>query len=350
MARTTRAGNSGPTRGETVAEPDNSSHGPGLADARGRHQILTRLKLHQLRVVVEVARHESITAAAAALHISQPAVTKTVRDVEHVLETPIFERRPRGVVLNDFGQLVLPHIQTIFAELDRIGDDLAALGTGASGTVSVGATMVALPHLLPECLTALMLETPKASIRVVEGTVDQMVTALDHGQIDIVVGRILDTPRRTYLVRRRFFSDTFVPVVGAHHPLAGQAGSRPKNLAGYRWVLPPEGSSARTPLERFLSRRDIRLEGSIIETVSFQMVLGLLSKTEMIAVVPRHIADQGVEAGSLAIVGPDLEGGTMPVGVTHRGDRDLSPLAERLAEVFGAVALEAIASRRAARG
>lgn len=310
-----------------------------------RHHLFTRLKLHQLRVIVEVSRHESISAAAAALNVSQPAVTKTVRDVEEVLGVPMFERRPRGVVLNDLGQLVLPHIKTIFAELDRLGEDVANFGTGAAGTVSVGATMVALPRLLPECLVTLSDQVPSATIRVVEGTVDQMLTALDHGQIDVVVGRILDTTRRGHLIRRSYFNDTFVPVVGAQHPLAGQPKWPTNRYADYRWVLPPEGSSARQPLERFLSSHQVRLRGSIIETVSFQMVLGLLEKTEMIAVVPRHIADYGVGTGTVAIIGPELEGGHMPVGLTYRGDREMSPLAARFAKSFGEAALQAVSSR-----
>ncbi|MDE0704600.1 MAG: LysR substrate-binding domain-containing protein [Rhodospirillaceae bacterium] len=299
-----------------------------------RDRMLRRLKLHQLRMIVEVARHESITSAAKALNVSQPAVTKTVRDVEKMLGGALFERSARGVVLNEVGELLLPHIRTIFGELDRMGNAVQLYKSGGSGEVSIGVTMVALPVLLPACLSTFVNEVPNASVRVEEGTVDQLLAALDNGQIDLVIGRLLDSPRRTYLVHRQFLTDTFVPVVGARHPLATRKNGRRETLAKYRWILPPEGSSARQPLDRFLTAHGIRPKGTVIETVSFQMVLGLLDKTDMVAVVPRHIADHGVASGSLSMVGPDLDGGTLPVGITYRGDRNLNPLARRLAGFF----------------
>ena len=302
-------------------------------------RTLRRLKLHQLRMIVEVARHESITSAAAALNISQPAATKTVREVEDVLGSIIFDRKAGGVVLNEVGEVLLPHIRTIFGELDRMGKAVQLHKSGGGGDVSVGVTMVALPILLPQCLSKFVNEVPNASVRVEEGTVDRLLTALDNGQIDLVIGCLIDSPRRNYLVHRQFLTDTFVPVVGTRHPLANRNRSCRDFLAKYRWILPPEGSLARRPLERFLTTHGVQPKGTVIETVSFQMVLGLLDKTEMVAVVPRHIANHGVVSGSLSIVGPDLEGGSLPVGVTYRRDRTLSPLALRLAESFESIAV-----------
>lgn len=317
--------------GASTADPSFGRQGlsPHLRD-----RMLRRLKLHPFRTIIEVARHESITSAAAALNVSQPAVTKAVRNLEEVLGSALFERSARGVVLNEVGRLLIPHIRTIFGELDRMGNAVQLYKSGGSGDVSVGVTMVALPVLLPACLSTFVNEVPNASIRVEEGTVDQLLTALDNSQIDLVIGRLLDSPRRTYLVHRQFLTDTFVPVVGARHPLANLKTGRREALAKYRWILPPEGSSARQPLDRFLTAYGIRPKGTVIETVSFQMVLGLLDKTDMVAVVPRHIADHGVASGSLSMVGPDLDGGTLPVGITYRGDRNLNPLARRLAGFF----------------
>ena len=96
----------------------------------------------------------------------------------------------------------------------------------------------------------------------------------------------------------------------------------------------------------FMTTHGIRPKGTVIETVSFQMVLGLLNKTEMVAVVPRHIANHGVASGSLSIIGPDLKGGTLPIGVTYRGDRSLNPRAIRLAGFFEYIAISGAWDRR----
>ena len=93
---------------------------------RLRRAIDRRVKINHLRVFLEVSRHESVSKAAAAMHLAQPAATKTLREFEEVLGTELFERHARGVVLNEAGRLVIPHVQAIFADLARIGDQITA--------------------------------------------------------------------------------------------------------------------------------------------------------------------------------------------------------------------------------
>jgi DNA-binding transcriptional LysR family regulator len=300
-----------------------------------RRKIVTRCKLSHLRVVLEVARQESISRAASALHLAQPAVTKKLREVETILGTALFERRPRAVVPNAFGEIVLPHIESLFAELNRIGDDLTAARNGLTGTLAVGGTMTVLPYLLPHSLMMLARSGQGMVIRVVEGTIDQMVRALAQNEVDLVLGRVLGTSERYNFTQEILFEDPFVPIVGAKHPLAGSR-LQMKDLSNYGWILPPEGSSAREPLERYMLRNDIRMHQRTIETVSFQVTMSLLEDSDMIAVLPLHLARLGETRKALKIVGPEIGAGSLPVGLTYRSDRPLPPLALSLTEAFRA--------------
>lgn len=304
-----------------------------LGAAAMRHRILTRLKLHHLRVVLEVARQESVSRAASTLNVAQPAVTKTLGEVETLLGTPLFERRPRGVVLNLFGETVLPHIEALFAELGRIGDDLVSVRDGLSGNVAVGGTMTVLPHLLPAILMQQAASAPGSVIKVVEGTIDQMIRALGRGEVDLVLGRVLGSAERHEFTQEILFDDPFVPVVGARHPLA-RVPAEDRDLSAYRWILPPEGSSAREPLELYMLRHGIRTPDQRIETVSYPVTMSLLGLSEMIAVLPRHLGLIGVRQGILTIVGPPIGEGRLPIGLTYRSDRPLHPLARALAQAF----------------
>lgn len=299
-----------------------------------RRKIVTRCKLSHLRVVLEVARQESISRAASVLHLAQPAVTKKLREVETLLGTPLFDRHPRAVVPNAFGEIVLPHIEAIFAELNRIGDNLAAVHGGLTGTLAVGATMTVLPYLLPQSLIALQRAQQGMVIRVIEGTIDQMVRALTQNEVDLVVGRVLGTSRYDF-TQEILFEDPFVPVVGAKHPLAS-ATHPMQEMSRYGWILPPDGSSAREPVERYMLRNHVRPRERAIETVSFQVTMSLLENTDIIAVLPLHLARIGEVRQSLKIIGPEIGGGSLPLGLTYRSDRPLPPVAQALIEALRA--------------
>jgi DNA-binding transcriptional LysR family regulator len=236
------------------------------------------------------------------------------------------------VVPNAFGVIVLPHIEAVFAELDRIGDDIAAARNGLAGMLSVGGTMTVLPYLLPQSLMVLRRSDPGMAIRVIEGTVDQMARALAQNEVDLVLGRVLGTPARYDFTHEILFEDPFVPVVAARHPLA-RAKHPVGDMSRYGWILPPEGSSAREPLERYMLRNNIRPKERMIETVSFQVTMSLLEASDAIAVLPLHLARLGVARRNIKIVGTEIGGGSLPIGVTHRSERP-PPLAKALITAF----------------
>ena len=301
---------------------------------RLRRAIDRRVKINHLRVFLEVSRHESVSKAAAAMHLAQPAATKTLREFEEVLGTELFERHARGVVLNEAGRLVIPHVQAIFADLARIGDQISAYRRGDAGAITIGATTSALPYLLPQCLANEGVRNSGGIVRVVEGSIDQMLRALDAGELDLVVGRVLTSIGNDLLVQEIVFEDPFVPVVGKAHQLAGQSGNVLSKAADYPWVFPPFGSSAAQPLELYLLQSNIRPKRRVVETVSYSTILRLLDSTDCVAILPQHLARAGERNNTLSIIGPALQQGGLPIGLTYRSDHPLSPLGRSLAEAF----------------
>jgi DNA-binding transcriptional LysR family regulator len=312
-----------------------NSVGPNARDGEKlRRTISTRLKLSHLRVLLEVARHQSVSKAAVALNLAQPAVTKSLREVEQILGTSLFDRRPRGVALNEAGQIVLPHIQTIFAELHRASDELHAYKKGFGGLVTVGGTMTALPYLLPKTVTSFVRHASNSTIRVVEGTIQQMIEGLLRGEVDIVVGRVLADPSSSQLMQEIVFDDPFVPVVRPGHRLTRQIPAAPAELFTYPWILAPEGNSGRSTVERFMLKHGVQPPYGFVETVSFQVTLGIISHSDSIAVIPRHLATICAEKGEVTIIGPTFPEGTLSIGLTYRRDKPLSPMAIALARIF----------------
>lgn len=304
------------------------------AEERLRRAIMQRIKLRHLRIFIEVARQESISRAAVVLNIAQPAVTKSLHDLENQLEVSLFERRARGVVLNDAGRLILPFAHAVVCDFDRIADQVISFNSGRAGTITVGATMAALPYLLPQCLANPKIHGAGALIRVVEGTIEQMQRALSRGEVDLVIGRVLRIHPPDLFEAEVIHVDPFVPVVSAAHPLAGLGRKALDRLSEYEWIMPPYGSSAAAPLERYMMHNNIQPKRQVIETLSVQTILGLLECTDCVAILPRHVANYRQRLGTHSIVGPELEENSLPIGITHRHDRPLSPRALVLAEVL----------------
>jgi DNA-binding transcriptional LysR family regulator len=322
-----------------ISTPD-SARRKLQTDDNLQHTIATRLKLSHLRVLLEVARQQSVSKAAATLHLAQPAVTKTLKEVEAIFGTPLFERRPRGVALNEAGQIVLPHVQTLFAELHRVGDELSAYRNGFGGMVTVGGTMAALPYLLPKTVTSFTRHASSSTIRVVEGTIHQMLDGLMRGEIDIVIGRVLADPSSSQLVQEIVFDDPFVPVVRPGHPLTRQIPAAPAELFTYPWILAPEGNAGRSTVERYMIKHRVQPPFGFVETVSFQATLGIIENSDSIAVLPRHLANICARKGELTIIGPTFPEGSLSVGLTYRRDKPLPPMATALARFFRQIVRE----------
>ena len=310
------------------------------ADNEFRHTVSTRLKLAHLRVFLEVARQQSISKAAATLNLAQPAVTKTLKEAEAIFGSTLFERRPRGVVLNEAGHIVLPHVQTLFAALQRISDGLSAHRNGFGGMVTVGGTMSALPYLLPRTVTSFSKYASNSTIRVVEGTIQQMLDSLMRGEVDIVIGRVLADPSSSQLVQEILFDDPFVPVVRIGHPLTRRSPPAPAELFTYPWIMAPEGNSARGTVERYMIQHGVRPPFGFVETVSFQVTLGILENSDSIAVLPRHLANVSAANNELIIIGPQFPEGSLPVGLTYRSDKPFPPSADALAQTFRQIVRE----------
>src|SRR6516225_9305812 len=105
-----------------------------------------RLKLRQLRVFLAVAEHGTLLKASEYLHMSQPAVTKYLSDLELIVGARLFSRSSRGVTPTAFGEILIEHANMIMTELRQVSEKLSALSTGHAGSVVVGTLLAAAPR------------------------------------------------------------------------------------------------------------------------------------------------------------------------------------------------------------
>jgi len=151
-----------------------------------------RIKLRHLQAFLEVARQRSFARAAESLAITQPGISKTIRELEDTLAVQLFERTPRGVSLTQAGLTLLRHAGPAVRALEEGVDAIQAVQTG-SHWLRVGTLSTVESWLLPEALRRWQMSTTtERGAQVVTGTSAFLLSRLRRGELDVVVGRMTE--------------------------------------------------------------------------------------------------------------------------------------------------------------
>ncbi len=283
-----------------------------------------RLKLRHLVLVVAIADQGSVLRAAEHLHLAQPAVTRSLREVEGVLGVELFTRGPRGVTPTLFGDAFVEHARAVLAELRRAGERIAGLADGEVGTVTIGTLLAGSNVLLPRAIAALKRDRPGIRVIVQEATFDAQVPRLLDGEIDLILGRLNPIDDLRGLRQITLYGEPVRLVARRDHPARSRPGLRLADLIGYPWVLPLEQTALRTELEQVFRAEGLALPGDLVECTSVLTVRTLVRDTDMIAALPELVAR--TDAGIAPLPVP-LETVRRQVGVTLPAHRAPTPSA-----------------------
>jgi molybdate transport repressor ModE-like protein len=277
--------------------------------------LTTQIKLRQLALLKAVADHGTISAAANILHMSQPAVSKTIRELEELLGETLFERRATGVIATPFGDQFIRSARSVYAELNRAAEELTALRDGLGGTLTIGSYMVALPTLLPRALSFFLDADATTRVSVVEGGKEKLLEGLMAGQIDVVVGRMNDMSQQDSIRQTPLYFEPIVLVVGNRNPLAHKPDLSPADLGGQEWIMPPATSVVRTPINLFFVREAIAAPKRVIETVSYSVTRPLLMERNIVAALPWQVVQADINQGLLIQLPLEIGYPALPVGI-----------------------------------
>ncbi|KIH97179.1 LysR family transcriptional regulator [Streptomonospora alba] len=196
-------------------------------------------ELHRLRVLREVARLGSMSAAAASLCYSQPAISHHISRLEAEAGTPLVVRHARGVRLTEAGRVLVDHADTALSALAEADEKVAAIAGLRAGRVRVAAFPTAVSGFVPEALAALRRRAPETRVSLREAEPAEAFAALRSGEIDIAVAfDYAETPgdadERLRLVR--LMDDPLVLAVPEGHPAAAEERLRLGDLTDATWA------------------------------------------------------------------------------------------------------------------
>ena len=292
------------------------------------------METRHARVVEEVAKLGSIRAASETIGYTQPAITKILRKIEAEIGGRLFERHPRGMRLNEYGEAFLKHALAIEKEMRDAKSKVAALKSGEMGQVIIGTAAFA-TQIFPEILAELATERPNLKFKVVESNPTLLEHMLLEGKLDLVITAISQSPDDQIIVEN--VGDVeFSLVAAVGHPLSKLPDLQLADLASCRWILAEGDARSSRFLERCFSRNKLSWSGPDIEILSRYALLETVANTDLISFLPL-LNDQNDNPLICRMTCADLSW-KMPVGMSFRKNRPMTAAGrivfEKIAERF----------------
>jgi len=201
----------------------------------------------QLQSLVLVARHESVSRAADAMHVTQPAVSSQLRTLEEITGMALTRKDGRAIQLTAAGEVMVTFAERILHLWEQAGDELAALNGVTSGTLRIGAVTTA-EHLLPPLLVPFTMERPDVRLKLQVGNRVEILNMLARHEIDLA---IMGTPPRELRTNAaRFARHPMGFVASPNHPLMKKRKVSLADVVGANLLVRERGSGTRTAVER----------------------------------------------------------------------------------------------------
>lgn len=279
-----------------------------------------RVKFRHLQCFVEIARQQSVVKAAAALSVTQPAVSKTIRELEDLLGVALFERRGRGVALTRFGEVFLRYAGASITALRQGVDSITQARTKGGLVIKVGALPTVSTRVMPQAVHLFKQDNIGTIVRVVTGQNSVLLSQLRTGDLDLVVGRLADPELMTGLSFEHLYSERVSFVVRPGHPVLKAKPFNLAKLANYTVLMPTEGSIIRPLVDRFLIANGIASLPDQIETVSMAFGRRYTRMTDAVWIISHGVIAEDLKEQVLAELPVKTDATTGPVGLTTRAD------------------------------
>jgi DNA-binding transcriptional LysR family regulator len=295
------------------------------------------MDVNRLRHFLAVLDHGSIGRAAEALHLSQPALSKSIRRLEDSLKARLIDRSARGATATVFGQALAERARLIFVEIRNAEQDLDALRGLQTGQVAVGANTSVISQILARALHNLRRERPGVRVAVQEGLISLLIEPLAQGKLDFVVGSLPAQLGDVELDREPLYEDDLIVVCRPRHPLLARRRPTLKDLLDYPWTLANEPEPARVAIDRAF--RAVGLTPPVPDVTantSYCMVSAVL-EGDFLSFLPHRLIHRAI-ANKVMVSVPvkDLRCRRL-IEIAYRSRSTLSPAARALADETRAV-------------
>lgn len=280
--------------------------------------ISRRIKIRHLEAFVEVARQKSVGRAAITLSLTQPAVTRTIRELEQIVGSPLIEREGRGIRLSHQGEVFLSHAGSGLAAVRGGIAALSDVATTSGPPVRIGALPTVSATLMPGAVAEFLASGLKSPLRVTTGENRVLLDQLRKGDLDLVMGRMPAPEMMESLRFEPLYRDRVVFVVSSSHTLAGLRQVGADILSRYPSLVPPEGSIIHPYVERVILEQGMAQPAQPVETVSDSFGRAFVRSSDAIWIISRGVVAAEIGSGEFVELPIDTGSTLGAVGLISR--------------------------------
>ncbi len=301
------------------------------------------MKLHHFEEVVSIAERGSIRAAARHLRIAQPALTRSLAELERELGAPLFERSARGVVATAIGRAFIVRATSILHEIQKTRDEIGQLSGACSGTVTVGLSMVAHLTLLAPVLRQFRVRYPDVRLHIIEGRYPTLSSDLEDGAVDFYIGPRPDEKLLPSLCSELMFAGRRTILCRTGHPLAAETSLR--GLVDADWVTTSITVEAEREVGTTFERHGLQAPRVVIQSQSALTLITCLVNTDTLAMAPPQWAESSLTNGAVTSIAvrEDLE--APDIVLVQRADLPLTPAAGHLLDLMRRIQIRMLHAR-----
>ncbi len=295
-------------------------------------RIRRRMKLQNLHVLMTVVQTGSMGKAAARLNSCQPAISRSIAELEHALGVRLLDRSPQGAKPTEYGRVLLEGGTAVFDELHRTVKNIEFLADPSAGEVRVGCNPLLAATYVSAAIDYLSQHYPRIVFRLVVGYVETLHRELIERNVDLLIARRFGSIADDRLDCEFLFDDTYSVVVGAENPWSRRRKIELASLADERWVLPPlESAFGSIVMEAF---RAIGLDypHTVVIAEPFETRIALVATGRFVSIFPASLLRFSAMGPDLKILPVKHSMRPVPVGIVTLKNRTLSPVAYRFIE------------------
>lgn len=280
--------------------------------------------LHQLRIFRSVAEHNSFTRAAEALHLSQPAVSIQVKQLETTVGLPLIERMGKKIYLTEAGVSIYKCAQTVSNQIDDTAEHIDGLKGMKRGRLKISVATTA-GYFVTRMLAAFSDLYPDVAISLDVTNRESLLRQLDANEPDLII--MGEPPANTDLVSTAFMNNPLVVCAPPGHPITQETGLTMATLSGYTFVVREPGSGTRAAIERVFAAEGVDIHFAM-EMTSNEAIKQAVQAGLGLGIVSQHTLELELDTGRLVLA--SIEG--FPIVrqwyLVQRAGKQLSPIAK----------------------
>ena len=263
------------------------------------------MNIRQLKQFVAIAQSGNISRAAKEQNISQPALTRSLKNLEQDLGVDLIERRANGVFLTPYGEHLLGYAHCIVSDSERVRREINAMKMGRRGQLSIGVGPAFSSKVLSPAINQLLSQGSQLEVRLVEGFVEDLCAQLRTGALDVVLSLFPDNCDVSDLSFSQLCEVESVLISGPDHKLASVSRNISRDdLARCNWVIADQKSAANS-FREYLNRTEIPKDVHHIRASSLRLIKSLVLESDYLSILPRILVEKEIQNGELkALSGP----------------------------------------------